>query len=156
MLFFFTSRNFFKAYVVGWHFFVSWSILFGIIRFVYTSYISLLIIFLFQSFNACHQQIKSIRRTTLQSCTGLETVVAKNLVTYLVNRLQELTERFRSSQNDYLKSKKGNKHIDVIFFFHFSQIKIILAVVPSLVRSSRDPASIDLQFHEKICPACSR
>ena len=59
----------------------------------------------FQSFNACHQQIKSIRRSTLYSCTGLESIVAKNVVTYLVNRLQELTVRFRTSQNNYLKSK---------------------------------------------------
>lgn len=68
------------------------------------------------SFNACHQQIKSIRRATLHSCTGLESIVAKNVIIYLSNRLQELTVRFRSSQNDYLKKIKSREEKSTVLF----------------------------------------
>ncbi|XP_040572810.1 syntaxin-16 [Lepeophtheirus salmonis] len=65
-------------------------------------------------FSSCHSQIKVIQRTA-QSKRGMEKFLVENLVQSLGNRLQESTEQFRSSQNDYLKKinsreEKSNKY----------------------------------------------
>ena len=62
------------------------------------------ILFCFQMFSNCHQQIKSIRRIT-STCTGPESIITGNLVNYFANRLQETSEIFGKSQNSYLNSK---------------------------------------------------
>ena len=61
-------------------------------------------VFIFQMFSSCHQQIKSIRRSTL-SCVGPESLITQNLVNYFANRLQATSEVFGKSQNSYLNSK---------------------------------------------------
>jgi hypothetical protein len=57
-------------------------------------------------FSTCHQQIKSIRRST-SNCTGPESLITQNLVNYFANRLQETSEVFGKSQNSYLNSKQS-------------------------------------------------
>ena len=56
-------------------------------------------------FEECHHQIKSIRRNTLYTATGVEEIIVKNLITYLSGYLQDLTSNFGQSQNEYLKRK---------------------------------------------------
>ena len=46
-----------------------------------------------------------IRRNSLTSSEGVEQLITRNMVNYLVNRLQESTEKFTQSQRDYLKGK---------------------------------------------------
>jgi len=61
------------------------------------------------TFNACHQQVKAIRRNTLATCQGIEATITQNMTTYLVNRLQDCTQSFSQSQNEYLKQMKSRE-----------------------------------------------
>ena len=59
--------------------------------------------YILQMFEECHHQIKSIKRNTLYTATGVEEIIVQNLITYLSGNLQDLTSSFGRSQNDYLK-----------------------------------------------------
>lgn len=62
-----------------------------------------------EMFSGCHQQIKSIRRSTVSSCQGQEAILTRNMTNYLVNRLQDNTTQFSQSQSDYLKRVKSRE-----------------------------------------------
>ena len=55
-----------------------------------------------QAISQCHHQVKNIQRGTRRT-GGLPGLMAGNVVSSLSARLQEVTERFRKEQGDYLK-----------------------------------------------------
>lgn len=69
-----------------------------------------------QMFEECHHQIKSIRRNTLYTATGVEEIIVKNLITYLSGYLQDLTSNFGQSQNEYLKHLSAREKKSAQFF----------------------------------------
>lgn len=68
-----------------------------------------------EMFTECHHQIKSIRRST-STCTGPESIITRNLVTYLVTRLQDATDSFRRSQGAYLQKMKAREENARVYF----------------------------------------
>ena len=57
-------------------------------------------------FSECHNQVKSIRRSTCHFA-GAEAIITQNLLAFLSGRLQDITSDFRKSQNEYLSSKSN-------------------------------------------------
>lgn len=57
-----------------------------------------------QSISQCHQQVKTVQRSTAH-CHGLESVIVQNLVQTLSSQLQDLVSTYRLSQDKYAKSK---------------------------------------------------
>lgn len=55
-------------------------------------------------FNSCHKLIQQIRQDGLNG-SNKERQLAKSVVAALVNSLQELSNNFKTSQGDYLRSK---------------------------------------------------
>ena len=53
-------------------------------------------------FGQCQKQLK-VLQASCKNIKGSQQVVVRNIVTNLVGRLQEITERFRSSQGNYLR-----------------------------------------------------
>jgi len=62
-----------------------------------------------EMFSSCHHQVKSIRKAFLTSTEGVEGVLANNVSTYLVSRLQDATQAFSQSQSDYVKRVKSRE-----------------------------------------------
>ena len=59
--------------------------------------------FKLQMFSQVHFQLKSIKRHTLHF-TGIEAILIHNIVSYLSNRMCQMTEMFQKQQGDYMKS----------------------------------------------------
>lgn len=55
-------------------------------------------------FNNCHKLIQQIRQDGVNG-SAKERQLAKSVVSALVNSLQELSNNFKTSQGDYLRSK---------------------------------------------------
>jgi len=68
-----------------------------------------------EMFSECHNQLKSIRRSTL-SLGGCEAIITQNLIAFLSGRLQETTSQFRKSQNEYLSKIKAREDKSAHFF----------------------------------------
>lgn len=65
---------------------------------------------MFQMFNNCHKLVDTIKR---QSNMGniMEKRLAQNVMSSLVASLQNASNSFRKTQNNYLKSKCGNLYV---------------------------------------------
>nr|ACO14927.1 Syntaxin-16 [Caligus clemensi] len=71
-------------------------------------------------FSSCHAQIKAIQRNG-KIKRGMEKFLLENLVQSLGNRLQESTEQFRTSQNDYLKKLNSREEKSNQYFIDFGE-----------------------------------
>nr|ACO11581.1 Syntaxin-16 [Caligus rogercresseyi] len=86
-------------------------------------------------FTACHAQIKVIQRNG-KTKRGMENFLVDNLVQSLGNRLQESTEQFRVSQNDYLKKMNSREGKSNQYFIDFGDDDDFLEDDDSLGASS--------------------
>jgi len=61
-----------------------------------------------QQFVQCQKQLKSLQNSC-KNIKGSQQVVVRNIVINLVGRLQEITEKFRSSQGNYLRKVEARE-----------------------------------------------
>jgi len=61
-----------------------------------------------QQISQCQKQLKSLQ-LSCRSIRGSQQILVKNIVINLVNRLQEITEKFRSSQGNYLRKVEARE-----------------------------------------------
>ena len=71
-----------------------------------------------QQFGQCQKQLQALQNSC-KSIGGSQQVVVKNIVINLVGRLQEITEKFRSSQGNYLRKieareKRNNQYFTTL------------------------------------------
>jgi len=71
-----------------------------------------------QQFGQCQKQLQALQNSC-KSIKGSQQVVVKNIVINLVGRLQEITEKFRSSQGNYLRKieareKRNNQYFTTL------------------------------------------
>ena len=64
-------------------------------------------------FSQVHFQLKSIKRHTLHF-TGIEAILIHNIVSYLSNRMCQMTEMFQKQQGDYMKSSYSKYTVDLL------------------------------------------
>ena len=68
-----------------------------------------------EAISQCHQQVKHIQKGTRRT-GGLPGLMAGNVVSSLSARLQEVTERFRKEQGDYLKYVRAREEKSSRYF----------------------------------------
>jgi len=69
-------------------------------------------------FSACQRQLKQLQQFSSRS-GGKEGTIVRNIVINLVNRLQEITGKFRVSQGDYLRRIKAREERSQQYFSTF-------------------------------------
>jgi len=69
-------------------------------------------------FSTCQKQLKQLQQFSSRS-KGKEATIVNNIVINLVNRLQEITGKFRVSQGDYLRRVKAREERSQQYFSSF-------------------------------------
>jgi len=85
-------------------------------------------------FSTCQRQLKQLQMSS-HECEGREGLILRNIVINLVNRLQEITGKFRVSQGEYLRKIKAREERSQQYFSSFQgedDDDGLLVVEPSL------------------------
>jgi len=85
-------------------------------------------------FSTCQRQLKQLQMSS-HDCDGREGVILRNIVINLVNRLQDITGKFRVSQGEYLRKIKAREERSQQYFSSFQgedDDDGLLVVEPSL------------------------